>query len=106
MAKAAESIKTARRYGSLWANRHYCAMAIQVDIAKAKARLSERVARAEAGEDVVISRRGRPDVTLTPSVRPSEPRDGRRRLGVWEHFNLSIPLSAFEPHPSDEDLKA
>lgn len=35
-----------------------------VNLAEAKARLSELVGRAEAGEDVRISRRGRPVVRL------------------------------------------
>jgi prevent-host-death family protein len=75
-------------------------MAIQVNIAEAKAKLSELVARAEAGEEVVIARHGRPIVALTPKTPPQS---GRRRIGVWEHLNLSIPLSAFDPDP---DLEA
>ncbi|HEX4197955.1 MAG TPA: type II toxin-antitoxin system prevent-host-death family antitoxin [Caulobacteraceae bacterium] len=75
-------------------------MTIQVNIAEAKAKLSELVARAEAGEEVVIARHGRPIVALTPKAPPQ---NGRRRIGVWEHLNLSIPLSAFDPDP---DLEA
>jgi prevent-host-death family protein len=75
-------------------------MTIQVNIAEAKAKLSELVARAEAGEEVVIARHGRPIVALTPKTPPQT---GRRRIGVWEHLNLSIPLSTFHPDP---DLEA
>ena len=35
-------------------------MTIHVNIAKAKAQLSELIARAEAGEKVVFTRRGKP----------------------------------------------
>ncbi len=78
-------------------------MTIQVNIAEAKAKLSELVARAERGEEVVIARHGKPIVTLT--VKPPAPAlvDGKRRLGVWEHLNLKIPLSVFEPDPEDAE---
>jgi prevent-host-death family protein len=74
-------------------------MTIQMNIAEAKAKLSELVARAEAGEEVVIARHGRPIVVLTPKVQPQT---GRRPLGVWEHLKVSVPLSAFEPDPEIE----
>jgi len=71
-------------------------MSVQVNIAEAKAKLSELVARAEAGEEVVIARHGRPAVVLQPKVAPAT---GERQLGVWEHLGLDIPLAAFEPDP-------
>jgi len=40
-----------------------------VSLANAKARLSELVVRAEAGETVTITRRGKPVVTLSPVAR-------------------------------------
>ena len=76
-------------------------MTIQVNIAEAKAKLSELVARAENGEEVVIARHGKPIVTLTVKPAPTAPLTGKRRLGVWEHLNLKIPMSAFEPDPED-----
>ncbi len=42
-------------------------MTIQMNIAEAKAKLSELVARAEAGEEVVIARDGVPIVVLKPA---------------------------------------
>jgi prevent-host-death family protein len=77
-------------------------MTIPVSITLAKAKLSELVARAEAGEEVVITRRGKPVVTLTARQPAFVPSAGRRRLGVWEHLNLDIPMSIFEPDPEDE----
>ncbi len=67
-------------------------MSVQVNIAVAKARLSELVARAEAGEEVVIARGGKPVVTLTP--RPPE-RPARRRLGLWDQAGANLPDDAF-----------
>ncbi len=73
-------------------------MTIQVNIAEAKAKLSELVARAEAGEEVVIARHGKPAVTLTPS----QPK-GRRKLGIWEHLNLDLDPELFlRPDPELE----
>ncbi|HEV2186822.1 MAG TPA: type II toxin-antitoxin system prevent-host-death family antitoxin [Stellaceae bacterium] len=46
-----------------------------VSLADAKARLSELVARAEAGEDICITRRGKPAVRLTRVERPKIPID-------------------------------
>lgn len=59
-------------------------MTIQVNIAEAKAKLSELVARAEAGEDVVIARHGKPVVTLTAKATPRAQRPGL--LGIWSHL--------------------
>ena len=46
-----------------------------VSLADAKARLSEWVARAEAGETVSITRRGKPVARLVVAERPREPVD-------------------------------
>ena len=40
---------------------------VQMNIAEAKAKLSELVARAEAGEEVIIARDGKPVVVLKPA---------------------------------------
>jgi prevent-host-death family protein len=46
-----------------------------VSLADAKAHLSELVARAERGEDVCITRRGKPVVKLTRIEQAKEPID-------------------------------
>jgi prevent-host-death family protein len=46
-----------------------------VNLAEAKAHLSELVARAEAGEAIQISRRGKPVAQLTSLAPPREPID-------------------------------
>lgn len=46
-----------------------------VNLAEAKAHLSELVARAEAGESIQISRRGKPVALLTNLTPPRKPID-------------------------------
>ena len=46
-----------------------------VNLADAKARLSELVARAEAGEEVRILRRGKPVAVLSAAIKPRKPID-------------------------------
>jgi len=50
---------------------------VQVDIHTAKTTLPDLILRAEAGEDVVIARRGKPAVRLVPVVEGSSRRFGR-----------------------------
>jgi len=47
----------------------------QVNIAEAKTHLSDLIARAEAGETILISRRGRPVVELRAIQQPRQPID-------------------------------
>ena len=54
-------------------------MTTQVNVAEAKAKLSDLVERAAAGEDIVIARNGRPRVRLVALPARSEP----RRPGRW-----------------------
>jgi prevent-host-death family protein len=65
-----------------------------MNIAEAKAKLSELVARAEAGEEVVIARNGKPRVRLVaadPDPRPKR----RRRIGLWDHLGLDLSEDLF-----------
>jgi prevent-host-death family protein len=82
-------------------------MSIQMNIAEAKAKLSELVARAEAGEDVVIARDGVPVVVLRPAN--DAPRltkeQAARRLGALAHLGpVTIAPDAFEP--DEEEIAA
>lgn len=64
-----------------------------MNVQDAKARLSELVARAERGEEVVIARAGRPAVRLVPvSARP-------RAFGT---MHLTVPDTFDDPLPEDE----
>jgi prevent-host-death family protein len=74
----------------------------QVNIHQAKTELSKLVERAEAGEEILIARAGRPVAKLVPLNRGR----GRRKLGLLDgkfripdDFNRPLPpsiLRAFE----------
>lgn len=76
-------------------------MSVTMNIAEAKAKLSALVEKAEAGEDVVIARAGKPAVRLVPVGR-REP----RQPGIWkdlaplltdaDHEALLAPISEEE----------
>ena len=59
----------------------------QVNMHEAKTHLSKLVGRVEGGEEIVISRAGKPAAKLVP-VEPAE--KGQRKLGVWEGRGLSV----------------
>jgi prevent-host-death family protein len=78
-------------------------MTVQMNIAQAKARLSELVARAEAGEDVIIARGGKPVVSLIPRTAPKAA--GPRPLGFWSQgAPLADPDLFLRPDPDLETL--
>jgi prevent-host-death family protein len=53
---------------------------MQVDVREAEKHLSRLVDRAAAGEQVVITRAGKPVARLVPVAEPKE----RREPGVWQ----------------------
>jgi prevent-host-death family protein len=72
-------------------------MVIQVNVADAKARLSELIAAAEQGEEVVIARAGSPVVRLSPIVAPKV-----RRAGIFKEMGWTgapTAYEAFAPEP-------
>ena len=58
-----------------------------VSLAQAKAHLSELVDKVEAGQEVVITRRGKAVAHLSPAVRPRQPLP----LGELAGFRESMP---------------
>jgi prevent-host-death family protein len=74
----------------------------QVNVHQAKTGLSKLVERAEAGEEIIIARAGKPAARLVPLTRARR----RRRLGLLDgkfripdDFNAPLPesvLRAFE----------
>lgn len=54
---------------------------MQISVSKAKGRLAELVRRAEAGEEVVLTRRGKAAVRLVPIAKAAAtPSQGRRAV--------------------------
>lgn len=70
---------------------------MQMNIVEAKAKLSELVAAAERGEEVILARGGRPVVRLVPVI-PSKP---RFRFGVATGEVDRVPDFRV-PMPEDE----
>lgn len=59
-----------------------------VNLADVKARLSEIVDQVEAGQTVVITRRGKPAVQITPLVPAKQPVD----IAMLEELTKIIPM--------------
>lgn len=72
---------------------------VVVNVHQAKTQLSRLLAQAEAGEEVVIARRGEPVVRLVACKSP-----GKRQPDVLKG-KVVIPDSFFEPLP-EEELRA
>ena len=67
-----------------------------VNVHEAKTQLSRLLARAGAGEEVIIARRGEPVARLVPC----KPKGGRQPDALKE--KVVVPDSFFEPLPEDE----
>lgn len=68
-----------------------------VDVHEAKTHLSALVARAEAGERIVIARAGRPVVRLVPINGPSRRTFGGLDFQVPDEFDAPLPESELAP---------
>jgi prevent-host-death family protein len=68
-----------------------------VTVHAAKTQLSKLIARAEAGEEVIIARRDKPVVRLVP-VEPPKP---KRQFGSMKG-RASVGPEFFEPLPEEE----
>lgn len=72
---------------------------MEIALSEAKAQLTELTRRAEAGEEVVLTRRGRPAVRLVPVERP--------RLSDEERWaRLEQLQGAAKDHPGWRDVDA
>ncbi len=65
-----------------------------MNIAEAKSKLSELVARAEAGEEVVIARNGKAAALLV-SAKTATAGKQRRPIGLWDHLGLKLNDDVF-----------
>lgn len=75
-----------------------------VNLADAKARLSELVDLAEAGETVEILRRGKPVARLTPVERPKKPVDVEMLRALTSKFRRQVqPAGEFIRQMRDSD---
>jgi prevent-host-death family protein len=74
-------------------------MSEQVNIYDAKTRLSQLVDRAEAGEEIIIARGGRPAARLVPFRPPvvqRKPGRMRGRIRLARDFDAPLPANLFD----------
>jgi prevent-host-death family protein len=65
----------------------------QVNVHEAKTHLSKLLRRVSAGEEIVISRAGKPIARLVPAVEPQQPRElGKDRGKIWISDDFDAPL--------------
>lgn len=69
-----------------------------VNLAAAKARLSELVAEAEAGGEVLIERRGKPAARLVPVAPVVEPYD-------WDEHRRWLETQPMQPEGAGEFMR-
>ena len=62
-----------------------------VNVQEAKTSLSSLIARAEAGEDIVIARAGKPVLRLVPLEAPEPRRFGGMDFVVPDDFDAPLP---------------
>ena len=80
----------------------------QVNVAEAKAKLSDLVERAARGEEIVIARNGRPRARLVPIRDRTEPRrPGALRGQIWFGPDFDEDLTdMFECMQEDDGVSA
>jgi len=74
-------------------------MSEKVNIYDAKTRLSQLVDRAEAGEEIIIARGGRPAARLVPFRVPGvkrKPGRMRGRVRIARNFDAPLPGNLFD----------
>ena len=74
-------------------------MSEKVNIYDAKTRLSQLVERAEAGEEIIIARGGRPAARLVPFRRQAvkrKPGRLRGRIRIGRDFDDPLPAGLFD----------
>lgn len=72
---------------------------MQINVTEAKAKLSELVAAAERGEEVIIARGGRPVVRMVPARAPTV------RLGALRGLVAADSVPDFLEPMSEDELR-
>ncbi len=76
---------------------------MRISVTAAKAQLTELVRRAEAGDEVVLTRHGQPAVTLVP-VKKAVDREARRRLLDEVQASAALKATAGESAARSQDF--
>ena len=76
---------------------------MRISVTDAKAQLTELVRRAEAGDEIVLTRHGQPAVRLVPVRRPVDP-EARRRLLEEVQTSAAAKATAGETAARSQDF--
>jgi prevent-host-death family protein len=76
---------------------------MQVSVTEAKRQLTELVRRAEAGDEIILTRHGQPAVRLVP-VKPALDRRGRGKLIAAVRASAALKASAGPNAASSQDF--
>lgn len=76
---------------------------MQMNVRAARSQLSKLIATAEAGEDVVIARRGRPVVRLVPVPAPVRKTGPGFAFDALKHLVTEVP--DFDDDPMDDEAE-
>jgi prevent-host-death family protein len=76
---------------------------VNVGVFEAKTRLSELIERAERGEEIVITRRGRPVARIAPLGRKPEPAALERLFAENAAIRRGLPAIALDELLRDRD---
>lgn len=70
---------------------------VRVSVSEAKAHFSELLARAAAGEEILVTRHGKPVARIAPPEAPKPKRSliGAMKGGVWMSDDFDDPLEDF-----------
>ena len=79
-------------------------MTIEISVSEAKGQLTELVRRAEAGEEVILTRHGQPTVRLAPIARAPSARDKRALMEALRATAAGVALPGPEAARSQDDL--
>jgi len=75
-----------------------------IGVTQAKAQLSALVERANFGEEIIITKRGKPVAKLVAFEAARRPRRPAPRFGLWAHHGWKLPENFDEPDPEIEAL--
>jgi prevent-host-death family protein len=74
----------------------------QVSLYEAKTHLSALTDEAAAGEEIVISKNGKPKAKLV--ALDATPAKRKRQFGFWEHYGWEPPANFDDPDPEIEAM--
>ena len=75
-----------------------------IGVTQAKAQLSTLVERANVGEEIVITKYGKPVARLAALEAARKPHRPAPRFGFWEHYGWKLPENFNDPDPEIEAL--